>query len=339
MIRIAAGVAALILCACAPEPVPAAPEFPLEACERRLVVDPRLGRAVSGAEDLALSTDGRTVFISAHDRLALEKAAETGAEAPEGGVFAVALADLLEGDVVARPVLGPGALPGGFRPHGIDVSGDRLLAVVRRIENGAVVGGLVEISLQSAHVRRLEGEWCAANDVALLPGGAAATLDRATCPGRGLLETVLGLRTGRVMRLDGEETVSGLAFANGIAGLPGGGLAVAETRARRVRLLPTGEVFPLPGAPDNLTADAQGRLVIAVQPDLIAFARYRYGRADAAPSRIVELDPDNGAVSILFDDPGGGVFSGATVGLAAGDALILGSVRARGLLVCRMEAQ
>ncbi len=339
MSRIAAGAAALALSACGAEPDTLAPEHPLDACERRLVVDPRLGRAISGAEDLALSTDGATLYVSAYDRLALEAAAKTGGDAPEGGVFAVALDALLAGDVIGQPVLPLDALPGGLRPHGVDVDGERLLAVVRPIGDGAVMGGLVEMSLSGGQARRIDGPWCAANDVAFTPEGAAVTLDRETCPGRGLLETVFGLPTGRVLGLDAEEIASGLAFANGVAALPGGRLAVAETRARRVRLLPGGEAFALPGAPDNLTVDAQGGLVIAVQPDLIAFARYRYGRAEAAPSRIVALDPDGGAVSMLFDDPDGAVFSGATVGVAAGGALIVGSVRERGLLVCRREAQ
>ncbi|MCH8952353.1 MAG: hypothetical protein IID49_09545 [Proteobacteria bacterium] len=146
-----------------------------------------------------------------------------------------------------------------------------------------------------------------------------------------------GSTTGRVIsvNLGGlappkiEQT--GLAFANGIAGL-----YVAETRGWRLhdRL---DRPVELPGGPDNLTWDGLGGLIAALHPSLFRLAAYRYGYHDTAPSRIVRVDLDRN-VEVLFDDPAGEVFSGASVAVLSGSVLVAGSMRDAGVLVCRKGA-
>ncbi len=129
---------------------------------------------------------------------------------------------------------------------------------------------------------------------------------------------------------------TGLAFANGIAGL-----YVAETRGWRLhhRLDRPVEV---PGGPDNLTWDGLGGLIAALHPSLYRIAAYRYGYLDTAPSRVVRVDLDR-KVEVLFDDTGGEVFSGASVAVLAarglsGSVLVAGSMRDAGVLVCQAGA-
>lgn len=346
MIR-AAAAALLALAACAEAQAPAnAPVFPVEACERRTLVDARNGHTVLGAEDLALSEDGEQLFVSAYDRLAVEEALTRGLAVPAGALYRMPVRALLLGDVAAQPLLAGDAVEGGLRPHGLAVSGERVALVNRTIRNGDIHGEIVEFRIAGddpvdLHTRR-EDDWCAANDVALRRTGLAASLDRARCPGWAFGERVFGLRRGSVRSSEGGVLADGLAFANGLATLPDGGLAVAETRARQVRVVrPDGteRVFPVDGAPDNLNLAADGRLIVAVQPRLIPFARYRFGEAERAASRILALDLETGGQTLLFEDPDGALFSGATAAVRVGDALIAGSVGDRGLLVCRAPGE
>jgi hypothetical protein len=53
-----------------------------------------------------------------------------------------------------------------------------------------------------------------------------------------------------------------------------------------------------------------------------------------APSRVVRIDPASAEVEVVFDDPRGDVFAGATVAVERDDVLILGSATDEGLLVC-----
>ena len=159
------------------------------------------------------------------------------------------------------------------------------------------------------------------------------TLDRGSC-GVSWADLKPSSTTGRVISVDLggfappkiEET--GLGFANGLAGF-----YVAETRGARLRHsldLP----IDLPGGPDNLNWDPFGGLIAALHPSLYRLAAYRYGYHDTAPSRIVRVDLDR-TVEVLFDDPGGKLFSGASAAVLADGILAAGSIRDAGLLVCR----
>jgi len=343
--RAAAALLALAACAQAQSPEPE-PAYPLERCERRVIVDGSTGHTVLGAEDLALSEDGAHLFVTAYDRIAVEEALSRGLSVPAGALYRMSVPAVLAGDVAAQPLLPGDALEGGLRPHGLSVSGDEVAVVNRVVRDRALHGEIVRFRVSggsASHLRRLSGpDWCAANDVAFSRTGLAASLDRARCPGWSVGERVFGLRRGSVLSSEAGTLADGLAFANGLAALPDGGLAVAETRARRVRILRadgTETVFPVDGAPDNINLAADGRLIIAVQPSLIPFARYRFGEAERAASRVLALDADTGEQTLLFDDPDGALFSGATAAVISGDALIAGSVRDRGLLVCRGPAE
>ena len=321
-------------------PVGALPaRFALEDCRHIALTDTGSGLPIVGIEDMALLPDGDRLILSAMDRLARARRPET---APEGGLFEVSLKRLAAGAIWAAPIVWPGAVEGGLFPHGIAISSDgERLAFINRARDGTVsiIGGTLRGGAFSLRTTRTDPMFCRANDLAFTGSGTMnlrVTLDRGEC-GLSWADLKPSSTTGRVIsvNLGGlappklEQT--GLAFANGIAGL-----YVAETRASRLyhRL---DRPVDLPGGPDNLTWDGLGGLIAALHPSLFRLAAYRYGYHDTAPTRIVRIDLDRN-VEVLFDDPAGEVFSGASVAVLSGGVLVAGSMRDAGLLVCRKDA-
>ena len=331
----AAGIALVALAGCAPS----APGRIDPADCRRLSLIDAAGRPVIGAEDLALAGD--TLFVSAYDRLAAERAAgKAGPVPPAGGLYALPLAALdARSPVRVADILAP-VLGRAVRPHGIDAVGaDR--SVTLGVSVREYVRGADGWDLRAGAVvlrQRPEG-WTAGaeipadarlNDVALAGPALFGSLDG----GR----SAFGPARGSVVELaPARRTVAGeLRFANGLVRDRAGTLWVAETRADRITALPARRSLALPGAPDNLTLAPDGRIVAALLPDLLRYALHRFDLplGAHAASRIVAVDPATGAAETLFDDPSGETFSGATVGLVAGRHLVLGAVREPGLLVC-----
>lgn len=298
--------------------------FSHDDCRRLDLKDPRTGAAVVGIEDLALAANGDTLILSAHDRLDPTR--------PDGGLYALNLSTLGSD---APPVLrldAERAEGDAFRPHGIALdpeSGE--LAVINRVGPGLArveVGSIGPTGWQP--VWTVESErLCRANDLAFRPQGLYVTLDRADCT-VSLRDLVPWSRTGAIARLTPDAVLfedEGLSFPNGISDD-----AIAETRAKAIRFS-DGTRVDLSGGPDNVTQDADGGLVVAVHPGLFRLFLMREGLLSRAGSRIVRVQGRK-APEILFDDPGGGMVSAATVGVLAGGRLIVGSATDEGLLVC-----
>ncbi len=302
----AAGLALLALLAGCGREAGGPARFAPSDCRVVKVTDAATGRPIAGIEDIALS--GPRLILSAP---------------------------------AAARLVPAGAIAGGLRPHGIAAEGARLAVVNRRIgASGRVDPVVLELELAGGRARlaglRRGPGFCALNDVAFWQGGLLATRDRDRCP-QGLAgELLVRPESGSLVVLDDagmRVLAEGLAYANGVAVLPDGGIAVAETRAGRVRLS-DGRMLAVPGHPDNLTVAANGRLVVGVIPSLWRFGLHLTGHRARAPSRLVALDPASGAVEWLFDDPEGRLLPGITVGLLAEGMLVAGAVRAQGLLVC-----
>jgi hypothetical protein len=322
---------AALMAACTPA-APDPPRFPLSNCAVHAVVDAATGQPLKGIEDLAPGP-GDTLILSADDR-----ARRTPAE---GGLYAVPREAVLLGSTRARALLAPGQLSGGLHPHGLAVDGQRLAFVNRRILAGDTADPVVveaDMAADGLHVRAIHKApgFCALNDLAYDGAALLATLSEAGCP-PSALDRALARSSGTLAVIDADGirgVAEGFGFANGVAVLADGRVAVAETRGRRVRLS-DGHVLPLEGGPDNLSLGPDGRLVTALIPSLPRFLLYRFGLTDTAPTRIVAVAPATGAVETLFDDPGGTLLSGISSALWLGDALVAGSVLGEGLLVCR----
>lgn len=327
-------------------------EFPLSECRRISLSDAATGATIRGAEDLAFDPKRERLFISAYDRRAVEKAAADAAfKIPEGGVYAVAFADLAEaGSTPLRlaPLIRADAVPGGLRPHGISYAQDRdEIAFINR--------GYQKIDgswLQSSNIARADGSGallradaparCGANDLIDAPSGAYVTFDHGSCGWRAALEDVFSLRRSGVDHEDGETLFDGASYANGLVETASGDFVLAATREKAALILRTeggrmveaGRVT-LPGGPDNLTLAPDGAIVAALHPSLIEMGLDRRLGLGKAGSRVVKFDPASGAVTVLFDDPSGAKFSAATVGLLWRGDLVVGSATDDGLLFCK----
>ena len=293
-------------------------------CRRLALIDPRTGKPIVGIEDLALAPNGDTLIMSAHDRRA--------ADAPGGGLYMMNLSAIkADPPTLLRldAVRGEGEV---FRPHGIALDPETgALAVINRYRSGAarVEVGPIGPSGWSPEWQIAADRLCRANDLSYRSEGLFVTLDRADC-GPSIRDLTPWTGTGAVARLTPDAIIfetDGLSFANGIDGA-----AIAETRAKAIRMDKNVRV-ELPGGPDNLTRDSSGALIAAVHPGLLRLFLMREGVFARAGSRIVRIPP-GGDVEILFDDPGGDLISAATVGLMAGNVLLMGSATDSGLLVC-----
>ena len=343
-----------------------APVFPLDACERLRLVDIETGASVRGAEDFAIDPEGRVLFVSAYDRWAVEDAVRAGDEPPEGGVYKIPFENLPNrtgevGEIRVQKAVAPSGALGGFRPHGLawQAGEEGGLYVINRryVEVGgrwALQEGVDVFDRELIFTRSVAApELCRANDLVAFEGERlAVTRDHGACGSFAGVEDVLGLKRAEWLwfELPNSKTRrggGGIGFANGIAASPGhSALAVAATRQSAVFIYDLNEHeartprrLSVPGGPDNLIWSSEDELIAAVHPKLMkmGFFRKRWLGAKRAPSRVVSLDPKSGAVTLLFDDPKGDQFSGATVAVEAEGRLVLGGVAEEGLLICTQK--
>ncbi|MEM6663389.1 MAG: hypothetical protein AAF666_14560 [Pseudomonadota bacterium] len=300
--------------------------FSHQECRRVDLKDPETGDAITGAEDLQFGPDGDRVYLSAYDRSNLERS---------GGLYAFSLWEWAGREELTAKKLNRDQTR-VFHPHGFALStnADRLAVVVRDTHGGATieVGELDPSGWKAGRVLSSPA-LCRANDLQF--SGAddteiEVTIDRADCA-PSLRDLLPGARTGKVLRFShsGPDVVrQGLRFPNGLASG-----VVAETRADRLSW-EDGRRVDLPGGPDNLTEMADGRLVVAVHPNLFLTFLGSRGIYGATPSRVLLVDPNSLRITVLFDDPEGRIFAGATAALFDGSKLVVGSATDTGLLIC-----
>ncbi|MEM7498485.1 MAG: hypothetical protein AAF371_10900 [Pseudomonadota bacterium] len=306
--------------------------FGHDQCTVVEVTDSRY-RPLSGIEDLALLPRGELILSSYNRHLP---------SAPARGLNTVAISALLEGNssVFTRPIQGTQITFGTLLPHGIavDRSGNRLALVNRKVRDGTA---LVAWGTLGPDGFRERGRWeapeaCRANDVAWRGAEVVVTLDRASCEWS-MSDLMPGAATGSVMTLGfgrAELMADGLAWANGVT-LDGGTVLVAETRANRITNMSDGSFTEFSGGPDNVNPGPNSTQIVALHPDLFDYWLYSMQYASTAPSRIVAWSPATGQQEVLFDDPFGEVFSGATSAIYSNNTLVAGSAYGQGLLVCR----
>ena len=309
-------------------PLPA--RYTLADCKRVALIDAQTGGSIVGAEDLALLGDGDSLLVSAHDR--------RDPEMRDGGLYRVSLWGIRGAErYEASNLIDLDTRQEAFRPHGIAVSqtGERI-ALVNRVGPQQTIIEIGSIEDETwAPAKRLTGNsLCRANDLNFVQAEVETleiSLDRQSC-GFSFSDVVPGSTTGRTALWDGgrlQISRTGLAFPNGISGE-----YVAETRKNRI-LRPAGEPIRVPGGPDNITREDRRMLVVAVHPSLRRLWLYLNGAWPSAPSRVVRVNVLSSAVEVLFDDPSGEMFSGATSAVLVDDKLIMGSVADEGLLICQ----
>ncbi|EWY42349.1 hypothetical protein N825_19380 [Skermanella stibiiresistens SB22] len=316
----------------------ASPAF-AKTCEPVTLIDDATGRTVVGAEDMALDPGTGLVVVSAYDRLADGD--------PGGGLRVIDLATLEPGSLKVRD-LAAGTVR---RPHGIDLFEARRLFVIDRRDGGAEDTVVRIMGMDGGRTRTVEDPLlCRANDIAGLDGDRFLfTADHGSCGGVGVaIENVFGLERGFVGYFDGSRVravAPGLDFPNGIVVDPERGeVTIALTRGRSLRVFaldeliagkPPRRTIPLDGAPDNLSRDQGGGVLVAIHPSLWRLALYRYGLpgSDRAPSRVEEISRDGDRRRVFEDD--GTRLSAATVAVRWRGRMLIGSVRGDHVSLCR----
>lgn len=345
------GAVALVGCA---KRLDEAPAYSLAECKRIALIDAATGEAIVGAEDMAFDAASRRIIISAYDRRTAEREAARGAaQIAQGGVYAAPL-DRLQSraqSITLSSVIARDTIDGGLRPHGLSFDPDRreIMFVNRsykregrrwrmaaRIERAGADG---EVFVGAATSPR-----CSANDVANIGGDLFVSYDHAACGWRGGLEDLFALRASGVEVIGGGAIFDKARHANGIAAVSPEILALAATRDHEIILIGRrGAEFErigrikVPGAPDNLTVNANGDVVAALHPSLFAIGAERRLGIGRSAGRVVSVNPATGAVTLLFDDPKASLLSAVSVGLEIEDMLVIGSALDRGIVLCRKD--
>ena len=345
--------ATFLLEACGAEAVTEA-AYNHRSCRKVALVDAVTNARIIGAEDFAIDWETNTLFLSAHDRRAVEAAARRGqAKIPNGGIYKVSFETLFshadDAPLSLAPLISPAEFSTGLRPHGIAIDSKRgeLIIVNRAYRRSGrqwrMTPLLQRIAVSGdAHLIDAEEAPCAANDVTTTPSEAIVSFDHQNCGWRAGLEDTFAQKRSGVMTPGQGVVFDGVGFANGVATLRTGDFALSATRENAVLILTRDddglsekERLGTPGAPDNLIVGDNGEVIAAVHPSLIKLALNRKWGIGNAPSRIVRIDLETGETSILFDDKSGALFSAATVAVETPHGLIAGSVTDAGLLVCR----
>ncbi len=355
--------------------VPSDSQLAPVACASHPLIDARSGKAIAGAEDLAV-LDGKHLVISAHDRRAVKAALDAEHPVPEGGLYLLKAERLETAEAGAPLALVPLAAPVPLRPHGIAAARDgrqtRLFVIDRRYRHGALGVRIWSFSLSGTHLvhPRLLAQgraWCAANDLVLdsARNRLLVTLDHAACSGwRRWWEDLRAAPSGRVTSLPltarkwpaprGRPLLAGLRWPNGLAltkTAEGTRLWIAETRGHALVSLPLEgkragmrRLLPLPAAPDNLTRiagdgrpDGDGGLLVAAHPSLFALALYRdhLFGRRRAQTMILRLAPDGRASTLYAED--GQRLSAATTAVIWAGRLIATSAWDSRMLVCQLD--
>lgn len=299
---------------------------------------------ITGASDISALPGRNVAFLSAFDRRA---------KAERGSIIRFDLDDPLDdGSWRDRT----GGVPRAFRPGGIDLYEERLpsgqlqqrLFVVNHAGPEVVVFDIAPSGDLTLAERFADPRMTSPNDV-VATGPASFYVTNDTAAGRqtvrGKIDFLLGLATGSIFHYDGNSwsvVAEGLKFPNGLAlDAEGATLYVAEMRAEAVRRfardpatdrLEMAQRLPLGTFPNNLSVDADNRLLIGAVPQPFAYKAFTEKLRDNAPSQVLRLVGDD--VDVLFQDTGRDL-SAATVATEVGDRTVIGSAADDKFLMCR----
>lgn len=299
---------------------------------------------VAGPEDIDLDSRRGVAFLSSLDRTAPDTRGAIHRFAVNDPLAAAGWRDMTDG------------VPEVFRPLGLDYfdgAGVQRLFVINEATNGvelfdvAADGALTHI--KSFTERRLTSP---NNVVAVGPESFYVTNDvkagRQSL--RGQFNFLTRAATGEVFYIeDGTWRVaaSGLRFANGIE-ISGDGrsLYVAETAADTVKVFDrdpaSGSLthranIAIPGAPDNITVDADGEYWVAAHPKPLAVAMLATRPEAHSPSMVVRIPDDMRARTVYVDD--GSNFSSSSAAAFLGETLMITGLYERKFLLCELPGE
>ncbi len=300
---------------------------------------------IPGAEDMAISRQGRFLIVSSDDR-----AGRRDGQKSQGALYKIDLDD---------PTLSPRLLTKGFtkrlHPHGISMlqldSTTHRLLVINHVGNYREMGMgdtrhyVEEFLLRGdslTHQRTYEHQILAhPNDIVAIgpvqfyftnSQGARNRLELFTENYLGWSKSSVGFYDGVSFRKVDDK----LPYANGINYEPSNDrLYVATSRDFQLRVysrqvggaLQLEQLVDCETGVDNIEIDDQGTLWIAAHPDLLTFASFASGRQPKAPSEVIRVTFNGTAhklETVYLDD--GGEVSAASVAIPFEDKLFIGNV-------------
>ncbi len=320
-------------------------------------VSPGICRPIAGLqgpEDFEIDAAHDAIIVSSTNRRAPKASPD-----PRDGLY------LLKLSAPDAPPVKLEGVPKDFHPHGISLyrapNGDETLMAINHRSDG---GQAVEIfglaydngaARLTPHASINGGLLVSPNDLfAVGPDRFYVTNDHVTKTALGrFAEDYLVWPHADLLYFNGTNfriSVQRMAFPNGVFVTPDGGyLYAAITNERRLIAFAREPFFgslkeigslSLPARPDNISADAEGRLIVAGHPDLVRVNQFRADPGKPSPSEVFRITLDKSGVpqsyETIFADDGGriGASSAAAV---VGKRLLIGSVLDDKLLDCQLK--
>lgn len=314
------------------------------------ICKPILG--LQGPEDFEVDAQNDAILVSSTNRRAPKDKPD-----PRDGLY------LLKLSAPEAPPVKLGGVPKDFHPHGISLyrgpGGERTLMAINHRANGTNAVEIFALTYQDGVAKLTPqasiggGLLVSPNDLfAVGPDRFYVTNDHVTTTALGrFAENDLIWPHADMLYFNGTNfriSVQRMAFPNGIYVTPDGShLYVTLTSERRLVAFSREPFFgslkeigslSIPSRLDNITADAQGRLIVAGHHSLLADNRFRADPAKPSPSEVfrVTLDKDGvptGYETIFADD--GGLIGAASTAAMIGKRLLIGSVLDAKMLDCR----
>jgi arylesterase / paraoxonase len=307
-----------------------------------------------GPEDFEVDAAHDAVIVSSTNRRAPKSAPD-----PRDGLYLLKLSD-----PSAAPVKLDG-VPKDFHPHGISLyhapNGDETLMAVNHRKDGSQAVEIFGLTYDNGAAKLAarssigSGLLVSPNDLfAVGPDRFYVSNDHVTKTALGrFAEDYLLWPHADLVYFNGTNfriAAQRMAFPNGVYVTPDGThLYIAVTSERRIIAMSREPFFgnlteigslSLPLRPDNISADAEGRLIIAGHPSLIRVNQFRADAANPSPSQVVRVTLDKSSVptgyETLFADDGALIGASSSAAMV-GKILLIGSVLDNKLLICDMK--
>jgi len=311
---------------------------------------------LQGPEDFEVDAAHDAVIVSSTNRRAPKDAPDA-----RDGLYVLKLSD-----TKAAPVKLTDGVPKDFHPHGISLyrapNGDETLMAINHHPNGTHSVEIFGLSYEdgaaklSPHASIAGGLLVSPNDLfAAGPDRFYITNDHASKPGSlgRFAEDYLIWPHADLLYFNGTSfriSVQRMAFPNGVYVAPDGAhLYVTLTNERRIVAFSREPYFgslkeigalSIPARLDNISADAQGRLIVAGHPSLLGDNAFRRDPAKPSPSEVFRVTLDKDGVptgyETIFADKGR-LIGASSVAAMVGQRLLIGSVLDDKILECRPQ--
>jgi arylesterase/paraoxonase len=310
---------------------------------------------LQGPEDFEVDAAHDAIIVSSTNRRAPKAAPD-----PRDGLYVLKLSDPR-----AAPVKLTAGVPKDFHPHGISLyrapNGDEILMAINHHSSGTHAVEIFGLSYENGaaklvpHASIAGGLLVSPNDLfAVGPDRFYVTNDHATKTALGrFAEDYLIWPQADLLYFDGTSfriSVQRMAFPNGIYVAPDGThLYVTLAGERRIIAFSREPFFgslkeigslSIPAQLDNISADAQGRLIVAGHPSLLGDSRFRRDPASPSPSEVFRVTLDKDGVptgyETIFADPGRLIGASSTAAMV-GKWLLISSVLDDKMLECRPD--